>query len=86
MSELELENERVHPPLTLEIEKCPVVNFAMQSNHVPVIRRLVIHNHQDAALYDVTLTIHSEPAFLYPYEKKLAMLPDRKSTRLNSSH
>lgn len=77
MSELELENVRVNPYLSLEVDKSPAVNFAMQQNHVPVIRRLVIHNNSDTAFHDVSLAVQAEPPFLYPYEKKLALLPER---------
>ena len=77
MSELELEKMRVNPLISLEVDKSPAVNFAMQQNHVPVVRRLVIHNDSDTAFHDVTLAIHAEPSFLYPFEKKLALLPER---------
>ncbi|WP_158299201.1 DUF3320 domain-containing protein [Paenibacillus antri] len=51
------------------------VNFAMQQNHVPVVRRLWLHNGGDADLEDVTVSIASEPAFAAPWSKTLDVVP-----------
>lgn len=51
------------------------VNFAMQQNHVPIIRRLCVHNVGESDLHDVTVSIMSEPAFASPWSKTLDLVP-----------
>jgi hypothetical protein len=53
----------------------PALNFAMQQNHVPVIRRLVVLNLTNTDQLDITLRISSVPAFARAWEKQLAALP-----------
>ena len=74
---IELETKRVGTDLHFELICCPVVNFAMQQNHVPIIRRLVIRNDGDTAFHDLILTAGAEPPFMIPYEKRLAALPPK---------
>lgn len=55
-------------PLTLPKAKVdfaytPVINFALQQNHVPVIRELVIINHSAEDWQQVTITLTTEPVF-----------------------
>lgn len=40
-----------------------VINFAMQQNRIPVIRRLLIENISDEILNDLTVTVTSDPEF-----------------------
>lgn len=47
----------------VEFAYLPVVNFAMQQNRVPVIRRLSIKNLRENVLKDVKIAFSVEPAF-----------------------
>lgn len=47
----------------VSLNHIPVVNFAMQQNHVPVIRELTIRNTGDADLENIEISIEFDPAF-----------------------
>lgn len=51
------------------------VNYAMQQNHVPVVRQIVLANRKEADLRNVTVKITAEPAFAYEWSKSLDVLP-----------
>ena len=61
--------------LQIEVAYNSLVNYAMQQNQVPVIRRILIQNKGQETLQDLTLRIASVPEYSHPYEKKLALLP-----------
>jgi hypothetical protein len=49
----------------------PIANYAMQQNHVPIIKRLLIKNTSNQDLNQITLTIESNPDFISPYTKHI---------------
>jgi len=51
------------------------INFAMQQNHVPIIRQLVIKNTSDADLNDVTLNITIDPDIAEVHSQKIDGIP-----------
>ncbi|MFB9324397.1 DUF3320 domain-containing protein [Paenibacillus aurantiacus] len=51
------------------------VNYAMQQNHVPVVRQIVLANRTEADLRNLTVTITAEPAFAYEWSKSVDVLP-----------
>ena len=53
--------------LEVTLSYTPVVNFAMQQNHAPVIREIRLLNTSQEAVDDVTVRIAFEPAFAYEY-------------------
>ena len=53
----------------------PLVNFAMQQNHVPVIRKLTIKNIRDVDLSNLSIEIIPEPDFAITWNKKIDILP-----------
>src|SRR5665647_2046848 len=64
-------------PAKLEVDVIysPIVNFAMQQNHVPVIRKLTIKNVGDADLSNLSIEIIPEPDFAIIWNKKIDLLP-----------
>ena len=54
--------------LKVDILYTPVVNFAMQQNHAPVVRAVKVLNLGDTPASDITLRISFEPAFALDYE------------------
>jgi hypothetical protein len=52
----------------------PVINFAMQQNHVPVVRQLLLKNTAGQDLENVTVEITSEPDFAVAWNHKIELL------------
>ena len=50
------------------------VSFAMQQNHVPVVRELIIKNHSDAELRDLTVAIATDPALADEWSSRIASI------------
>ena len=44
-------------PLKIKLDYSPVVNLAMQQNHVPVVRDVIITNNGDVALTDLDVSL-----------------------------
>jgi hypothetical protein len=61
--------------LEVDLVYSPIVNFAMQQNHVPVIRKLTIKNIGDSDLTNITIQINPEPEFAIAWTKKIEILP-----------
>ena len=61
--------------LKVDIIYSPIVNFAMQQNHVPVIRKLTIKNIGDVDLSNLSIEIIPEPDFAITWNKKIDILP-----------
>lgn len=57
--------------LDIDIELDRRINFAMQQNDVPVIKRLQLKNLSSVPLRDLELRITSEPAFAQPWSTRL---------------
>lgn len=60
--------------LRLRVEFDARVNYAMQQNDVPLIRRLSIENIGALPLRDLRIEIGAEPAFLRPWQHRLDLL------------
>ena len=59
------------------------INFAMQQNYVPVIKNLVIHNHTEERLHDLTVKISFEPAFAKEYSCSVTGLEGGASVEIS---
>ena len=55
----------------------PVINFAMQQNHVPIVRNLVITNNTNEHLENVQVEIISEPEFATKWRKEIDLIPKK---------
>ena len=55
-------------PLKVDLVYTPVVNFAMQQNHAPVIREIKVMNDGDSPVSDIAVRITFEPAFALEYD------------------
>jgi hypothetical protein len=71
---------------TLGVQKVysTVVSFAMQQNHVPVIRQLVLQNNTDVELREIHVDIVSQPEFAVPYHTTLDAIPAGQVVNLGS--
>lgn len=61
--------------LHMDASILPVVNFALQQNHVPVVQSITINNPSDHPLENVELRITANPALCLPYSKHLEVIP-----------
>ena len=57
--------------LKIDLSYLPVINFAMQQNHVPVIREISLKNTGDELITDITLTVDFDPQFAAEYTTKI---------------
>ncbi len=56
---------------TVEVEYTPLINFAMQQNHVPVVRHLLIANNTDTDWHNIRIDITTEPDFALPWSTRI---------------
>jgi len=61
-------------PLKVDLVYTPVVNFAMQQNHAPVIREIKVLNDGDSPLTDISVRILFEPAFALEYDTHIEQI------------
>lgn len=62
----------------------PVVNFAMQQNHVPVIREITLKNTGKDDLREVYVNISFEPDFASPYQLRIESIPSGAVERISA--
>lgn len=62
----------------------PTVNFAMQQNHVPVIKRLRISNTSPDNVEQISVSITSEPEFLLPWTIDIARISPEQTIDLGT--
>ncbi|MCK6481328.1 MAG: DUF4011 domain-containing protein, partial [Planctomycetes bacterium] len=70
--------EPIGPPgagVVVEVDYDPRVNYAMQQNDVPVVKRLRIVNGTAGALADVVVRLRSSPPFSAPWECRIQSIP-----------
>jgi hypothetical protein len=60
--------------LEVEFIHIPVINFAMQQNHVSAIRKLLIKNITNDDLRNINIQIISEPEFSIAWNKKVDLI------------
>jgi very-short-patch-repair endonuclease len=65
--------------ITIDLILAPVINFAMQQNHVPVVKRLLITNISDVPLENLWVKISTEPDFSIPWTAKIDLLKPEES-------
>ena len=59
-----------------------VVNFAMQQNYVPIIKKLVVKNLTEEELRDIDVVITTEPDFTYEWSTRIETIPALQSIEL----
>lgn len=61
-----------------------VVNFAMQQNYVPVIRKLTLKNVSGEMLNELTVSVRVSPAFAAPWERHVPQIPEGETADLGA--
>ena len=69
--------------LEIRLSYIPVINFALQQNHVPVIREIVLRNTGDEQVDDIDLAVNFEPEFALEYSQHLDSLAPGMSKRIS---
>ncbi len=64
----------LQPPIAIDLQLNPTVNYATQQNDVPVVHSLRIRNVSDRYLQDVRISIETEPLFARPLEKTIELI------------
>lgn len=59
----------------LSLVHYPVINFAMQQNHVPLIRSMVVNNLSENDLSEIELVITVDPEIAAPFIRKIDYIP-----------
>jgi very-short-patch-repair endonuclease len=70
------------PEPILALSILPVVNFALQQNHVPLIRELTLTNTSDQDWQDLSVSITSAPAFTLAWKQQAGQLAKGASCSL----
>ena len=70
--------------ISAEFIQSPVVNFAMQQNHVPVVKQLILHNTGGDDLMDLTVAISAEPDFAITWTDHIQLLKSDERYAFNS--
>ncbi len=68
----------------LELVYMPVINFAMQQNHVPVIKKLSAQNISNRDLENLTISFHSDPDFAIFTESRVDIVKKDELFELTS--
>ncbi|MDO5292870.1 MAG: DUF3320 domain-containing protein [bacterium] len=68
--------------VTVEGQFASSINFAMQQNYVPVIRSLIVINHTEKVIEDLTLKISFEPEFAKDYIYKIRKILPKESQEI----
>src|ERR1700743_823740 len=66
--------DKLQGGFSVEISYIPSINFSMQQNHIPVIRKLLITNNGETDLRDVEIKIIPEPDFAVAWNKKTDLI------------
>ena len=62
-------------PISINLAHVPTVNFALQQNHVPVVRTLALANALSSDLNDIEVSVSSEPAIFETWHGHVARIP-----------
>ncbi len=67
--------EQAASGLSLELEMTSAVNYALQQNRLPVVRRLVIQNDSDRNWEELDLHFYSQPEVFAPLTRHIQAVP-----------
>lgn len=74
-------NSNFHPIIDLEYNSS--VNYAIQQNKVPLVRKLILENQSEEDISDILMKITCEPEFANSWERKVEFLPKGQSLEFN---
>lgn len=68
--------------IKLNLNYSPAVNFAMQQNHVPIIRKIVLINDEEEIIEDVKINVSITPEISDELEKHLDQIPPKSTVEV----
>ena len=68
--------------INLDVIYSPAVNFAMQQNHVPVIRKILLVNDEDEIIEDIKIKVSISPEISDEFEKYLDLIPPKSTIEI----
>lgn len=68
--------------IKLDIIYSPAVNFAMQQNHVPVIRKILLVNDEEEIIEDVKIKVAISPEISDEFERYLDQIPPKSTIEI----
>jgi len=74
----------VDKKIAIEVTCSGVVNFAMQQNYVPIIKRLIVKNLEQDILHGIEISITVEPEFAYVWTTKIESIPPQQSVEVST--
>ncbi len=77
-------NTALKQDLTVDFTYSQVINFSLQQNHVPIIRKFIVTNPSGNNYENLSINISSEPEFAIPGSLKISSLPDGESFQVNN--
>jgi hypothetical protein len=64
----------IQKKLEIDFIYSPIINFAMQQNHVPIVRKLTIKNISEVELRNINIEITADPEFAIAWSKRIDLL------------
>lgn len=68
--------------INLDVIYSPAVNFAMQQNHVPVIRKILLVNDEEEIIEDIKIKVAISPEISEEFEKNLDQIPPKSTIEI----
>ncbi|MBD5460842.1 MAG: DUF4011 domain-containing protein, partial [Lachnospiraceae bacterium] len=68
--------------ISIQASVIPVINYALQQNHIPIVRSVVIANDSDETLEDVELEITAAMRLCLPYTRHIDCVPAGKTMEI----
>lgn len=70
--------------IDIEVIYSGVVNFALQQNYVPIVKKLIIKNLSEKDIENVDIIITTEPDFAYEWTMKIDKIPADQAVELDA--
>ncbi len=61
-----------------------VVNFAMQQNYVPIVKKLIVKNTTEEDIKDIDIIISVEPDFAHEWKMRIETIPAQQSIEIDT--
>ncbi|NEM97191.1 DUF3320 domain-containing protein [Pontibacter burrus] len=72
--------------LEIEFIYSPFINYAMQQNHVSVVRKILIKNTSELDIRNISIKLTSDPDFITAWEHRVDVLKAGESFELDAVH
>jgi len=70
--------------LSVEFIYSRVINYSLQQNHIPILRRLFITNTSDTAIENIKILLNFDPEFSFPISTLIGSLQAGESVLVNN--